>query len=74
MASMTIKNLGKHKVHFKDPAKKHEVVEVVFVDARGGSHKAKFALKDLRDVLRIPNGEVTVESVFTKADQVEIVR
>lgn len=74
MISITIKSLGKKKVYFRDPSRKYELVELSFVDNRGTRHKAKFVLKELHDALRKLQGEATVEAVFTKADQVEIVR
>lgn len=74
MASIAVKRIGRAKVHFR-PAGEFDIVEVVFIDARGGKHRSKFALSDLIDSLSsLGNTEVVVDSVSTKADQVDLVR
>jgi hypothetical protein len=80
MASVKIKNIGVHQVGLrepKNPCKKFDLVvlELVFTDARGASHRSKFALEDLLAALGVEEGkEIVVDVVFTKDDKFEIVR
>ena len=75
MALIQVKNIGPHKVHFRDPEKNHEVVDLIFFDPRGQSHKSRFILAELLGALAVENGQVaSVDSIFITADQFEIVR
>lgn len=77
MASMKIKNIGPAKVHFRDACSEFELVEVELIDARGRRNKANFIKDDLLNALLMDyskNGETVIDSIFTAADQKELVR